>query len=147
MNTTTPTARAKTVTYKTRVADYEYGVVRSIDTVFVTLTRDHGGRLSAVVDGENVGYGYAVGILNRASQVEKIEEAYLPSPTQLVGKPVAHRLHIELGRLGYRNHYALAGEVLGRAVTSLAALTAEEVKLVRSYAYGQLGLVTGQVAA
>jgi len=37
--------------------------------------------------------------------------------------------------------------VLGRDVTSLAALTTEEAQLTRSFAYGQLGLPTGSVAA
>ena len=64
-----------------------------------------------------------------------------------IGKPAAHQLHIELGRLGYKGHYALASEVLGVEVTSLAALNAEDAATVRSYAYGQLGLTTGSVAA
>jgi hypothetical protein len=66
---------------------------------------------------------------------------------QPAGKPAAHALHIELGRLGYRAHYALAAKVLERPVNSLAALTADELATVRSYAYGQLGLSTGTVAA
>jgi len=42
----------------------------------------------------------------------------------------------------------VAGAVLlGRDVTSLAALTAEEAALTHSFAYGQLGLPTGSVAA
>jgi len=41
----------------------------------------------------------------------------------------------------------VAAAVLGRGVTSLAALTAEEAALTRSFAYGQLGLPTGSVAA
>lgn len=57
-----------------------------------------------------------------------------------IGKPTACQLHRELGQLGYRDHYALAGEVLGRPVPSLAALTATEADQVRSYAYGQWGL-------
>ena len=40
-----------------------------------------------------------------------------------------------------------ASEALGRTVTSLEAITADERDLVRSYAYGQLSLTTGSVAA
>ncbi|SMB93199.1 hypothetical protein [Deinococcus hopiensis] len=139
MNITTP--RAKTITYKARVADVEYGVIRSVTTHFVTLARDHSGNLSAIVDGENMNFVEASRLLDRASQVEKIEEVILPAPAP-IGNPAAHQLHRTLGRLGYRNHYALASEVLGRTVTSLAALTAEDAATVRSYAFGQLGLET-----
>ncbi|WP_156103421.1 hypothetical protein [Deinococcus sp. YIM 77859] len=63
--------------------------------------------------------------------------------------PLFAELHRELGRLGYRSgtHYALAEQALERPVSSLAALSAEEAATVRSYAYGQLGLATGSVAA
>ncbi|SMB91210.1 hypothetical protein SAMN00790413_01044 [Deinococcus hopiensis KR-140] len=37
MNITTP--RAKTITYKARIADVEYGVIRNVTTHFVTLAR------------------------------------------------------------------------------------------------------------
>ncbi|WP_161882486.1 hypothetical protein [Deinococcus alpinitundrae] len=58
-----------------------------------------------------------------------------------IGKAVACGLHRGLGRLGYREHYTLAGDVLNRVVPSFAAITAEERDLVREYAYRQLGLV------
>lgn len=144
---TTTAPRAKTVTYKARVADREYGVIRSIQHHYVTLTRDHKGVKAAVVDGENVPFAEAVALLNAASQTEKIEEFYWPTPT--IGKARACELHRELGRLGYRSatHYALAEQALERPVSSLAALTEEEAATVRSYAYGQLSLATGEVAA
>ncbi|GAA4017017.1 hypothetical protein GCM10022631_32030 [Deinococcus rubellus] len=49
----------------------------------------------------------------------------------------------ELGRLGYREHYALAGDVLNRVVPSLTILSAAERDLVCEYLYGQLGLMVG----
>jgi len=73
-----------------------------------------------------------------------------PMPTgevAVIGKAVACELHSELGRLGYRDHYALVGDVLNRVVPSLAAITTEERDLVREYAYGQLRLMVGGWAA
>jgi len=66
---------------------------------------------------------------------------------ETVGNALAHELHKEMGRLKYGNHYATAAEVLGREVTSLAALTPEEFAVVRSYVFGQHGLPTGQWVA
>lgn len=57
-----------------------------------------------------------------------------------VGKATGRALHVELSRLGYREHYAAAADALGRPVPSLAALTAAEVKTVYAYAYGSLGM-------
>ena len=54
----------------------------------------------------------------------------------MIGKAVACELHRELGRLGDREHYTLAGDVLNRVVPSLATLSAAERDLVREYAYG-----------
>ena len=46
------------------------------------------------------------------------------------------------------NRYNVAAEVLGRPVTSLAALSREDAQEVRSYACGSLGVATyGLVAA
>ncbi|AZI44009.1 hypothetical protein EHF33_13870 [Deinococcus psychrotolerans] len=73
-----------------------------------------------------------------------------PEPVEVavpIGNAVACQLHRELGRLGYRAHDQTASEVLGRAVTSLAALSTAERDLVREYAYGQMGLMVGDWAA
>ncbi|MPY67818.1 hypothetical protein F8S09_14190 [Deinococcus sp. SDU3-2] len=58
----------------------------------------------------------------------------------VIGKAAARELHRELGRLGFRNHYATAAEVLERPVPSLALLSAEDAHTVRSYARGQWGM-------
>jgi len=123
----------------------------------VTLTADASGKLSALVDLEETTLDRAVMLLRWAKTdgtYEQIEEVRLPEPEPVaaapIGNPTARSLHIELGRLGYRtsaSHYEVAAAVLGRAVTSLATLTAEEAALTRSFAYGQLGLETGSVAA
>ena len=90
----------------------------------------------------------AVATLRTAERVWLLEEVLAPEVSApVIGKAVACELHRELGRLGYRAHYALAGDVLNRVVPSLAALTAEERNLVREYAYGQLGLMVGGWAA
>jgi len=62
------------------------------------------------------------------------------------GNAVACELHRELGRLGYREHYALAGDVLNWVVPNLATLSAAERDLVREYAYRQLGPMVGGIS-
>ena len=65
---------------------------------------------------------------------KQIKEVRLPEPQPVaaalpIGNPTARLLHIELGCLSYKSsasHYEVAAAVLGRDVTSLAALTAEE---------------------
>lgn len=79
-----------------------------------------------------------------AGLVLPVEFAPAPQPAPSaapVGNASARALHVELSRLGYRQHYATAAAALGREVSSLAALTAAELKTVYSYAYGSLGLV------
>jgi len=49
------------------------------------------------------------------------------------GNAVACKLHCELGRLGYREHYALAGDVLNWVVLNFATLSAAERDLVCEY--------------
>jgi len=51
-----------------------------------------------------------------------------------IGKTVACRLHKDMAGLGVHRHYEVAGEVLGRTVLSLAALTRDEATEVWSYA-------------
>ncbi|SMB91209.1 hypothetical protein [Deinococcus hopiensis] len=44
------------------------------------------------MDGENANFVEASRLLDRASQVKKIEEVILPTPAP-IGNPVAHQLH------------------------------------------------------
>lgn len=137
--------RAQSRTFNVLTVDRECGVVVDVRTSIVTLTRTEAS-LVAEVDGETTATEFAVRLLQQAERVWLLEEVLVP----VIGKATARLLHIELGRLGYRtsvSHYEAASAVLGRAVTSLATLTAEEAALTRSYAYGQLGLETGTVAA
>jgi len=127
--------------------DRECGVVVDVRSHTVTLTRTAAG-LIAEIDGLADTVDSAVRLLTQAQRVNLLEEVLTaPMPTGVIGKAVACELHRELGRLGYREHYALAGDVLNRVVPSLAALTAAERDLVREYAYGQLGLQVGGWAA
>ncbi|WP_237724906.1 hypothetical protein [Deinococcus alpinitundrae] len=131
--------------------DRKCGVVVDVPTNTVTLTRTAAG-LVAEIDGQAATVESAVRLLAQAQRVSLLEEV-LTAPTPVVaviGKAVACELHRELGRLGYRtsaSHYGVAATALGRDVTSLAALTAEEAQLTRSFAYGRLGLPTGSAAA
>lgn len=123
----------------------ECGVTVDVDLLEITLTRTETG-LVAKVNGEAADFARAVGLLKEAEKVWLVSEVL--SAAQPVGKRPAYLVHKELGRLGYRNgHYDLASQALERPVGSLAALTAEELATVRSYADGQLGRLTGSVAA
>jgi len=51
-----------------------------------------------------------------------------------IGKTIACKLHKAMAGLGVHRHYQVAGEVLGRAVPSLATLTHDETAEVWSYA-------------
>lgn len=144
MNFTPNTGRiANSRTFKVLSISRECGVVVDVEYNVVTLTRTAAG-LVATVDGAPAALEGAVRLLEGAAQVWLQAEVLAAQP---VGKPAAHALHIELGQLGYRAHYALAAEILSKPVASLAALTADELATVRAYAYGQLGLPTGAVAA
>ena len=65
---------------------------------------------------------------------------FTPAPVPTIGKQAARTLHLDLARLGFRDHYAAAGDALGRSVPSLAELTAAESATVYSYARGVWGM-------
>lgn len=123
----------------------------------VLETRDHllsiTGRswetITATLDGQPVSVLRAAQITEMARQMGTFEKIAETAATFTpIGNRAAHALHIELGRLGYGRGYEIASEVLGREVSSLAALGADDAREVLSYACGQLGLPTsGLVAA
>lgn len=127
--------RATTRTWNAHTTYRECGVVTALAVHVVTITRA-GASFTAEVDGQSVDVLQADRILRAADRLEVVAEVLEAAP---IGKAVACALHRELGALGYKSHYALAAEVLGFPVPSLAALTTENAALVRSYAYGQLG--------
>ena len=127
--------RASTRTWNTSTDDLMDGAVVQTRTHTVTLTRTRTG-LVALVDGQPADVLAADAILRGATTLTVTAEAL----EVVIGKPAACELHKVLGRLGFRDHYATASDALGRRVTSLAALTADEAATVRSYAYGQWGL-------
>lgn len=130
-----PTTRAHTRTWNTSTDDLMDGAVVQVRTHTVTLTRTPAG-IVALIDGKPADVREADRILRGATtltvQTEVLEA--------VIGNAVACELHKDLGRLRFRDHYATASDALGRRVTSLAALTADEARTVRSYAYGQWGL-------
>lgn len=137
--------RALSRTFNVLSVTRECGVTTDVEYATINLIRTDAG-LSAQINGQPAELERAVAILRNAERVWLLEEVLLP----VIGNATARLLHIELGRLGYRtsaSHYEAASVVLGRTVTSLASLTAEEAALTRSFAYGQLGLPTGTVAA
>ncbi|GAA4015896.1 hypothetical protein GCM10022631_30210 [Deinococcus rubellus] len=149
MNPTTFTpntgVRALSRTFNVLSVTRECGVTTDVEYTTINLTRTDAG-LSAQINGQPAELERAVATLRTAERVWLLDEVLL----SVIGKATARLLHIELGRLGYRtsaSHYDVAAAVLGRTVTSLAALTAQEAALTRSFAYGQLGLETGSVAA
>ncbi|CAM3264727.1 hypothetical protein DESA109040_05725 [Deinococcus saxicola] len=133
MNTNT---RATTRTWNAFTTYRECGVVTGIATHTVTVTRSAQG-FTAEVDGLPVHVLHADRILRAADRLEVTHEVLEAAS---IGKAVACALHRELGALGYKAHYALATEALGIQISSLAALTPDDAAIVRSYAYGQLGL-------
>lgn len=132
MNTNT---RATTRTWNAPTTYRECGVVTALTVHTVTITRTRSG-FEAVIDGRAADVLHADRILRAADRLEVIAETLEAT----IGNAVACALHKELARIGYRGHYALATEALGTQVSSLAALTADDAAIVRSYAYGQLGL-------
>ena len=145
-NTFTPntSVRALSRTFNVLSVTRECGVTTDVEYATVQLTRTEAG-LSAQINGQPAELERAVATLRTAERVWLLEEV-LP----VIGKAIARLLHVELGRLGYRtsaSHYETSSVALGREVTSLASLTAAEVVLTRSFAYGQLDLETGTVAA
>ncbi|GAA3995072.1 hypothetical protein GCM10022631_01460 [Deinococcus rubellus] len=146
-NTFTPNTgtRAQSRTFNVLSVTRECGVTTDVEYAIINLTRTDAG-LSAQINGQSAELERAVRLLRQAERVWLLDEVLLP----VIGKPAARLLHIELGRLGYRtsaSHYEVAAAVLGRDVTSLATLTVEEAVITRSFAYGQLSLPTGTVAA
>lgn len=141
-SSTTPRALFRawqaTVTYR------ECGTVTDVQTYTVTMSRTAQG-VTATLNGRPADVLAAARILSSAQSENALtvtaEILDTPStPARAIGKAAAHELHRELGRLGYRDHYTTAAEVLGVPVASLAALTTEQAQTVRSYAYGNWGL-------
>lgn len=130
-----PTTRATTRTWTTRTDDQMDGAVVQVRTHTITLTRTPTG-ITAEIDGQPADVLAADAILRGATSVTVTAEVLVP----VIGNAVACELHKVLGRLRFRDHYGLAAEALGRTVRSLATLTADEARTVRSYAYGQWGL-------
>lgn len=107
----------------------------------VTLSADHNGNWSAIIDGENQGtIDRAVSYLNWAKADERIKlirEERIPPPFEFpvqIGKARAHTLHKIMGAAGvpHDQHYDLAAVAIGDPwpLESLALLTEKEAKLV-----------------
>lgn len=135
----TTSTRATSRTWATVTVDRPFGEYWGTVTNTVTIYRTPDG-LRATVDGQDATVLEAHTILSHATTRTVTAETLEPTP-RAVGKATAHELHRELGRLRFRDHYAAASEGLGVPVRSLAALTAEDVQTVRSYARGQWGLI------
>lgn len=126
------TARAKTATWNTVTRCTVYGENWGTERHTVTLTRDAQGTLTAEVDGQPALLARAVGILEGATTVSKIDERYLEVQAAPIGKARAHKLHKLMGVAGIpsREHYAFASMVLECSVYSLAELTEPEARAV-----------------
>ncbi|MDV6376106.1 hypothetical protein [Deinococcus arenicola] len=135
MNTNTP--RALSRTWAAHVIYRECSVITGTADYTVTMTRTADG-FAATVNGQPVGVLDAARILGSAERLTVTAETLDTPPT--IGNAGGCELHKVLGRLGFRDHYLTAGEALGRAVPSLAALTAQDAYTVRDYARGQWGM-------
>jgi len=68
---------------------------------------------------------------------EQVGETVLaPTPTPPTSKRDACELHVDLSRLGFANksHYEVASAKVGREISSLTELTADEVQAVWAHA-------------
>ena len=96
----------------------------------ITVT-GYGDSIHFAVDGQPVSTEHAEGIRQLALSRGTFERLSGPSLQPVIGKARAHQMHIELGRNGFSGqHYDLASGVLGREVTSFAALTEVEARTV-----------------
>ncbi|CAM3991453.1 hypothetical protein [Deinococcus frigens] len=132
MSTTAP--RAISRTWAAHTTYRECSVVMSTAVYAVTVSRTGQG-FAAEVDGVPVDVVAADRVLRNADRLELLAETL-----DTIGKPAACNLHRELGRLGFKDHYATAADALGRPVPSLAALTPVDAYTVRNYARGQWGM-------
>lgn len=105
----------------------------------VTLQADCHGHQTAWIDGVTADHETAVRLLQDGLLCGTV--TLISDEVPFAGKRAAHQLHRLLGELGFKDHYGLATEALGRPVSSLAHLSAPELVLVRSYAHGQFGMV------
>ncbi len=126
MNDTTRTFRASYLVMTE-------GVVLSAHNHILTFT-GYGADIVATLDGQPCTFEHAEAITRCALSLGRFDRLSGPSQTPTIGKPTAHALHVELARLGHGRGYEVASEVLGRTVTSLAGLTADEAREVWSYA-------------
>ena len=137
-----------TRTFRARFSITLDGAVLETRDHLLTITGSTWETITATLDGQPVSILRAAQITEMARQMgtfEKVGET--TAVITPIGNPAAHALHIELGRLGYGRGYGVAGEVLGREVNSLAALSAEDAHEVLSYACAQLGMSTRTWAA
>ena len=102
----------------------------------------YGAAIQITLDGKRCSKAVAEAITRLALNLGTFERISGPSLTLPIGNALAHRLHIDLGRLHIGGGHSLASEVLGKRVTSLAALTLNEAREVWSYAHACAELPT-----
>lgn len=134
---TQPTTR----TFRARFEITLDGAVLESRDHLLTVSGDSWDDLSATLDGEPVTVLRAAQITEMAQAFGTFERFYPVPESQRacpqIGKASAHELHRELGRLGHGRGYDFASAVLGREVTSLAALSLVEAGIVRLHAEAQ----------
>lgn len=142
MHDTAPKAPARFRQWETVHHDKMDGVTVQVRRHTVALYRSrYTGEVMGLIDGNAVPLERAVSLILSADVLTKVFEQLEQVPTAaLIGKQAARTLHLDLARLGFRDHYTTAADALGRFVSSLADLTAAESATVRSYARGQWGL-------
>lgn len=142
-DTTAPQTPARFRQWETVHHDEMDGVTVQVRRHTVALYRSrYTGEIMGLIDGNAVPLERAVSVILSADVVTKVYEELEQLPAAApIGNQAARTLHVDLSRLGFRDHYATAADALGRPVASLADLTAAESATVRSYARGQWGMV------
>jgi hypothetical protein len=149
MNMTNDTANISSRTWNVTIPVYLEGAWLITLTHTVTAFRIGNQIIGALVDGAEATLERAANLLTwakREGTLTVIETVEAAQPIS-IGKRVAYRLHIQLAGLGYGRGYGFASEVLGRDVTSLAALPREDAVEVLSAACGSVGVPTYGLAA
>ncbi|RJF69149.1 hypothetical protein D3875_22815 [Deinococcus cavernae] len=94
----------------------------------VTLQADCHGHQTAWIDGVSADFDTAVRLLQDGLLCGTV--TLISDEVPFAGKRAAHQLHRLLGELGFKDHYGLATEALGRPVSSLTHLSAPELVLL-----------------
>ncbi|GGR39800.1 hypothetical protein [Deinococcus ruber] len=128
-------------TFNITIWNTQDGAVISTTYMTVSIIRFMDGSVQCDRDGVSISEEEAIGYAQEASYSGRMVLISEYAATEEIGVKAGHQLHIELGRLGFKNHFEFATQILGRVVDHFRTLTKDEAREVRSAAFGQFGMV------